>query len=1031
MAVTMANIIPNYGDPEWSFIKDKQRRDRAIARFHQKPEYKGLDYREYVTLAPSCLVFAAQIQVWKWYETILPMDAIKELHPLTDAINQYLTEARNSVSHTGDELNLTQQPRRYFETQDFCYDAVERRPEIYVEVRKILYDDNIEITIDGLENKAASFVEHNLIDTEHIMTGLIGRENLLARIENELEQMDLVTIWGQGGTGKTALALELAWKFAEADQRNEDPKFDLIAFASMKNKVLTFKGIEKQGEQHPTVETIKHELTKDFGFEGNDIFDVCKEFQSLIIIDNLESVEIDKELIYFIEQLKKSKPDNSDTNTKIIITTRRDWGVMSGGIECPEMSQDEAEEYFVKLVKGHRIPSLVKEEEVKLRKFSKQFGRKPDEIFWGVKFLDRDGDLDEFFNTKKDRLSYCLGNIVGKLNDNEIILLKAIGSMNNPTLAEIEEIKPTASIPEKQDIQDLLTTLESSALIRRNLDKQGNVHVYKLCNGVAEFLANSETDDDILFSRRLTKKIEQINTYIPNKNTDIFSAYNFSGTENNKEHAIAASKLLKLISSAEKKEREGRKNEISDEIRQVNLLKNKFENYFELYRVLGYLEYLFAGKSVFSYKADAAYRKAFTIEEHNEDRLHYFYGSFLLESSEYEKACQHFKPLIEKYPKHAGIINVYAKALFWHADTLNSDSLFKESKELIKNSIIENSKKKHTIGAWINNKNIWAFIDLHVKRRMTDQLYYFEDNQAVPTRLSINDKKKILRKAIEDLVWITSQEYRELWFQKKNIFSNLNTFKKTYLTLLLNIDHHEESCSNQPESTLNRLNFITPDILVLLESNGIYNREQLAEKDAYELNKIGIDIDLSRDIIMEARQQKNYFGKNDYQEEEINKNDLLKVITNLRDDLSHSDLREILDAVNQLRHSDYFSLIRYWLESALGRKEKKTLQNSDEILGSSKSYINLYVQFTIDVSFEPRTEGMIRRAYKGRIVKDHDQSAMQNQTEDSYIGVGEILEGKIVNETSDACIVEHSDGDQERFWLFKNHIISKLHSSNT
>ena len=128
VAVCLDHIVPHVKDNDWLYVKDDSRRARAISRFGQKPEYDGLNYRDHPEVAPLCMDFAGILQLWSWYRHLLPMDAKKELQHLNDAVSQYLTVARNSVSHVGDSMYITQAPRNYYETHDFCHDAAERRP---------------------------------------------------------------------------------------------------------------------------------------------------------------------------------------------------------------------------------------------------------------------------------------------------------------------------------------------------------------------------------------------------------------------------------------------------------------------------------------------------------------------------------------------------------------------------------------------------------------------------------------------------------------------------------------------------------------------------------------------------------------------------------------------------------------------------------------------------------------------------------------------------------------------------------------
>lgn len=85
-------------------------------------------------------------------------------------------------------------------------------------------------------------VQHNLPSADYDETGLVGREEavegLLSDIKKGRERV--ITLLGEGGIGKSALALETAYRLLD----DEETSFELILWVSLKTERLTAYGIE-------------------------------------------------------------------------------------------------------------------------------------------------------------------------------------------------------------------------------------------------------------------------------------------------------------------------------------------------------------------------------------------------------------------------------------------------------------------------------------------------------------------------------------------------------------------------------------------------------------------------------------------------------------------------------------------------------------------------------------------------------------------------------------------------------------------
>jgi tetratricopeptide (TPR) repeat protein len=168
---------------------------------------------------------------------------------------------------------------------------------------------------------------HNLPQRSYAR--FVGRKDELEQLNRLLlpyprSRHFLVTLDGIGGVGKSALAIELAYRYREdyaalpADQR-----FDAIIWISAKRTLLTAGGIQQRQQTFNTLADLYREiatvleqpaiLQADAEQRRSLVERALAAQRALLIVDNLETVD-DEELLTFLREL----PDP----TKAIVTTR-------------------------------------------------------------------------------------------------------------------------------------------------------------------------------------------------------------------------------------------------------------------------------------------------------------------------------------------------------------------------------------------------------------------------------------------------------------------------------------------------------------------------------------------------------------------------------------------------------------------------------------------------------------------------------------------------------------------------------------
>ncbi len=163
---------------------------------------------------------------------------------------------------------------------------------------------------------------------------LVGREPELARINTDLSDPEcfLLTILGQGGIGKTQLALNVAKK--QLEENNFPDGVYFVALDSLTS-----------AEYIPS--TIMHTLGKNLSGHQDPWEDVMRylaDAQILLILDNLEHIidEAIKGIGKLVQQL---------TRLTIMVTSREalnledEWLVQLSGLEIPTSESDDLESF--------------------------------------------------------------------------------------------------------------------------------------------------------------------------------------------------------------------------------------------------------------------------------------------------------------------------------------------------------------------------------------------------------------------------------------------------------------------------------------------------------------------------------------------------------------------------------------------------------------------------------------------------------------------------------------------------------------
>ncbi|MEO1560517.1 MAG: NB-ARC domain-containing protein [Cyanobacteria bacterium J06632_19] len=161
----------------------------------------------------------------------------------------------------------------------------------------------------------------------------VGRDREVARLMELLSyghSAHLISVDGIGGVGKTTMVVEVAYRCLKAscninlNSTSNLPTFEAIIFTSAKQNHLTCIGLLPRLIYQRTLRDICREITRIFEFTQINNLSLSEQIEiihhklsqtrTLLIVDNLETIENQEEVLSFLYDLPPT--------VKVIITTR-------------------------------------------------------------------------------------------------------------------------------------------------------------------------------------------------------------------------------------------------------------------------------------------------------------------------------------------------------------------------------------------------------------------------------------------------------------------------------------------------------------------------------------------------------------------------------------------------------------------------------------------------------------------------------------------------------------------------------------
>ena len=332
-------------------------------------------------------------------------------------------------------------------------------------------------------------IVHNLPVAEFDDTGFIGR----SRERRQLRQLidsdhNVITVVGEGGIGKTALALRVCHDILDDPTSN----LERIVWVSLKTHYLNSDGIRNVVDAVDTTDALVDRLTSVIDVPEHDgvrptwakVFEQMKVNNILLVIDNLETLGAE------IRDLAINIPRNS----KLLLTSRVGLGEIELRYEMPRLSSHDAGLLLRNLGVAYNYDIVKSLKPALLTEYCDKLHRNPLLIKWFVQAVGKGARPDDVLANESlgNALRFCWENVYQKLAPLSVQLISTLQasrrSLGQPELQELAGA-------ERFEILVALQELHQSNIVERQMNSDGSV-AYQIGSLILDYLSRNHTPDN-------------------------------------------------------------------------------------------------------------------------------------------------------------------------------------------------------------------------------------------------------------------------------------------------------------------------------------------------------------------------------------------------------------------------------------------------------------------------------------------------------------------------------------------------------
>lgn len=264
---------------------------------------------------------------------------------------------------------------------------------------------------------------HNLPEPDWDETTFIGRKKEAEKLlENLLSRRNpVITVTGEGGIGKTALALEVAYTLVDSEKN----PYDAVLWVSLKTEKLTAYGVQElrdavQGFAH-TILSLGRGLDSTFSGSLQELASALSGIDCLVIVDNLESAQ-GHEIVEMYDTLPSS--------VNYLFTSRLGIGQLERRFPLLPLSPLEAKLLLRKFAVARHQKRIASLSDGTASKVVEQLRNSPLAIRWYVLASEAGRIPLDTLRDQRELLDFCVKNVYDELSENSKAVLTVLRALD-------------------------------------------------------------------------------------------------------------------------------------------------------------------------------------------------------------------------------------------------------------------------------------------------------------------------------------------------------------------------------------------------------------------------------------------------------------------------------------------------------------------------------------------------------------------------------------------------------------------------
>ena len=395
---------------------------------------------------------------------------------------------------------------------------------------------------------------HNLPIPEFDETGFLGRKHDRKELHKHLRSAyPVVTILGEGGVGKTALAQRCLYDLLD----DPSPAYDAIVWTSLKMSALTPFGIQTiRNDIADTLKllgTVADIMGTSSAFDRNidDLLTQIRHYMTenrvIVVIDNLEAIE-SALLRDFLQQIP--------SQSKLLVTSRVPIGEFETRYKLDELDRSSSLDLLRRYARYLNVEPIYTSEQSVLTEYTRKLFHNPLLLKWFVSGVARGLDPQSIMSQELDEfpaaLKFCFENVLDNLDQTEQDLIETLASAKRPLT--ITEIKYLSKADDQSAAEAALSTLRSSSIVKMTSSQTGTF-CYQLSKSAASYVSTHRPPDAVRYNiirtrfKELDRMIQKRSIESQSRPYDVFSVH---VDRDNRDEVIVAMKLNQALNALRK-----------------------------------------------------------------------------------------------------------------------------------------------------------------------------------------------------------------------------------------------------------------------------------------------------------------------------------------------------------------------------------------------------------------------------------------------------------------------------------------------